>query len=498
MSTTPSLANIFGNVERTTSPTPAAAAPTSVPVLSPEVPVLALPLMPFQHVGVMRVLHLRRALLADEMGLGKTPQGIAVASAAVRDGVGPVLVVCPPSLRTNWRREFSRFAPHLSVATLVGTKPSTVPTADVIIAGDSQVAGWAEALAGQVRSLIVDEAHRLKNYRAKRTIGVQTIAAAVPADGFVVLMSGTPIVNHPVELASPLQILDGLGKLGFRSVRSFLDFFAPVEDRWGGRGVRRLDDLNARLREHLMVRRLRRDVLDLPAKGRAAVALDMDAASRRRYAAAEDDLRSFLLEERGQLAANAAMRAEAIVRLNTLRRLAGLGKVPAVVEQVRDLLDEGEQVLIAAWHTPVVEALIAALSPHTSVVRITGGMSDKAKTASVDSFQSGEARVLVGNIVAAGVGFTLTSGRHVVFAELPWTPGDLQQMEDRLHRIGQEREVVVTITLADTPDSVSIDAHVWSLLEAKADTVTMVLDGEEIDLLDDQSVVVSLLDLYRD
>jgi SWI/SNF-related matrix-associated actin-dependent regulator 1 of chromatin subfamily A len=101
--------------------------------------------------------------------------------------------------------------------------------------------------------------------------------------------------------------------------------------------------------------------------------------------------------------------------------------------------------------------------------------------------------VLVGNIDAAGVGFTLTAARHIIVAELPWTPGALQQVEDRLHRIGQTREVISTIVLAETPGG-SIDERLWGLLDSKASVIGAVLDGDDSGLMVDTHR--ALLDSY--
>ena len=107
-----------------------------------------------------------------------------------------------------------------------------------------------------------------------------------------------------------------------------------------------------------------------------------------------------------------------------------------------------------------------------------GGDSVDSKQAAVEAFQSGQAPVLVGNIKAAGVGFTLTAARHVVIAELPWHSGMLAQVEDRLDRIGQTREVVSHIMLASNGIP-SVDDRIMALLEDKARVTGMVLDGEE-------------------
>lgn len=178
--------------------------------------------------------------------------------------------------------------------------------------------------------------------------------------------------------------------------------------------------------------------------------------------------------------------------------MSGQGKVDAIVEATLDLVDEGEQVFIAAIHHDVVDALWDALvAKKLRVVTVTGRSSTDEKQAAVDKFQAGKANVLIGNIQAAGVGFTMTAARHILVAELPWTPGELQQVEDRLNRIGQTREVVCSIYLSDVVDG-SVDQRLWNLLDEKAKVIGTVLDADGSGLaVDGDSISNQLMDSFR-
>ena len=170
-------------------------------------------LYPFQRAGVAYALRQRRCIIGDEMGLGKTIQGIAVVAQAHKEGMKS-LVVVPPSLRLNWQREFKATAPWLSVAIVTGNTVTEVPKADVIIIGDSNVDQWAVALCNaRFGCLIVDEAHRAKNAKANRTKGIVNIAKSINDKGYVVLLSGTIVVNRPAELVSPLTIIGRLDRV---------------------------------------------------------------------------------------------------------------------------------------------------------------------------------------------------------------------------------------------------------------------------------------------
>lgn len=466
---------------------------------------LSLPLLPYQRAGVAYALRQRRIILGDEMGLGKTPQLIAIALRAKHEGKRS-LVVVPPSLRENWRREIAKFTNGaLSVEVVVGTKPYALSNADVTVIGDAGVAGWAGELAkAGFGALLVDEAHRAKNPKAKRTIGLGAIARSIPSEGYVVLASGTPAVNRPVELVSPLNIIGQL-KPVFGSDASFKwRYCDPVHNGFGYtfNGASNTAELNDKLTGTCMVRRRKEDVLkELPAKRRAQVAVALDNATLREYKRIEDDFLAWVYEKGGREAALRASNAEVITRLTALRASMGKAKVASAVEHIESLIEDDQPVVVFAWHREVIDTFIEACNeraqndPRWSVVKVVGGMTDDAKQKAVDDFQSGRANIFIGNYVAGGVGLTLTRASQWVGIELPWTPADLQQAEDRIHRIGQTEAVTCWhITGAREDGQDTIDDRLFRLLNHKAEVLSSVIDGFANDLnIEAGSVVASLL-----
>ena len=499
--------------------------PTEIPLVD-----TAMPLSDYQVEGAKFALAKRRVLIADEMGVGKTPQAIGIVLSAVTAGHSPILFVVPPSLRLNTQREFARFAPTLKVHTIT-TKDSEVvggewrekivptgkgakmkhkrvkyiyggtvvdyPPCDVLLIGDLSIAGHATQLKSVVKGIVVDECHRMKSItRAQRTRAVVDIAQALPADAVRVVMSGTPLINHPLDLIPSLLVLnrmDDFAQNGLDGLDYFKGRFAPKIDRWGARGVAHTDELHDTLFNSFAIRRKREEVLTLPNKGRISYHVEIAPAIADKYMDAEADLFSYIELAKDTPSAERAMKAEAISRINTLRELAGHGKVAGVVDYVKSLLEENEQVFITCTHRAVAEAYVNHLSKvkmpdgkFCNVVRIEGGMSDKAKMASVDAFQSGEANVLVGNVIASGVGITLTSGRHHVNAEMCWTSADLLQCEDRLCRRGQEREVVSHIMLGCIEGDLTIDERLFAIVDAKCGILAQVLDGVSHELMNEE------------
>ena len=476
----------------------------------------ALPLSDYQIDAVQMVLKNRGVLIGDEMGVGKTAQGVCIIKSAVEAGMKPVLVVVPPHLRLNWIKEFKMFAPSLKVEKItgkgtpviggkivtdinpktgrkskrvIGGTPVPLPECDVLLMGDLSIEGYKSQLKAVCKAIVVDECHRMKSSRSKRSDAVVEIARALPAGAIRVAMSGTALINHPKDLIPTLLVIDRLNDFATNNLDGFdyfLGKFAPRIDRFGTRGVAHLDELHARLNDGIMIRRLRSEVLTLPNKGRVKHHIEIAPAIADKYMEAEADLFQYIEDMKGTPSAERAMKAEAISRINTLRDIVGHGKIAGVVDYVKNLLDEDEQVFITCTHRAVAQAYVNHFAKHKMpngemcrVVRIEGGMSDSAKNASVEAFQNRSADVLVGNVIASGVGITLTSGRHHVASEICWTSADLAQCEDRLARRGQEREVVSHIMLGCIEGDTTIDERLFAIVDAKCGVLNAVLDGVE-------------------
>ena len=431
-------------------------------------------LKPFQRAGVRYVLARRRAFLADEQGLGKTIEALAALQAAE---AFPAVVVCPASLKLNWMRELERWLPGRGVRALSGhgggagaTAAATI--ADVTVVNYEIVAARLDELrAMSPRALVLDESHYCKNAAAKRTQAVQRLSAAVPREGIVLALSGTPVTNRPDELISQLRILGRLEDFGSGA-------------RFGQRF--RGPDAHLRLHWHLrsrcFVRRLKADVLpQLPAKTRAIVPVELDNEAE--YRLAERDLVAWLRSQPLDLReldakVAAALRAERLVRVNALKLLAARGKLHAALAWIHDFCSSGERLVVFAGHREVQRAVLARFP---SALHILGEDSAAARDAALQAFQApeqGEAnQLIVCSIEVAGHGLTLTRSSNVAFLELAWTPAKHDQAEDRCHRIGQQDAVNAYYLLA----AGTIDETISTLLERKRAVIGAVTDGREED-----------------
>jgi superfamily II DNA or RNA helicase len=422
-------------------------------------------LAPFQWAGVRYALNARRAFLADEQGLGKTVEALAALEA---DGAFPAIVVCPASLKLNWEREARRWLEHRSVAVVQG-RVAVAPTAEITILNYEVVAAHREALARlRPRALVIDESHLVKNPQAKRTQAVRRLAAAMPADGLRLALTGTPVLNHAEELISQLRVLGRMEDFGSgaRFARQF-------------RGALSEERLHWHLRRRCFVRRLKSEVLpQLPAKRQVVVPVALD--NEREYRLAEEDVIAWLREQPLDLSTlnariAATLRAERLAQLGTLQRLAARGKLHAALAWIHDFLASGEPLVVFARH---VEVQVAVLERFPRAAHLLGRDTTIERDDAVRAFQdpAGPQLIIAATRVAAQ-GITLTRASNVAFLELEWTPAMHDQAEDRCHRIGQRDAVTAWYLLA----AGTIDETMARLIQRKRGLIAAVTDGRRLD-----------------
>jgi len=476
------------------------------PVTALQVPAPAgLSYLPYQLVGIEYAHHNESTLLADEMGLGKTIQAIGFLN--LETSLSSVLIIAPLTVKLNWKRELQRWLTrNLTVGMATAKK---WPDTDIIILHPEIVVKWQRELHSKVWDLaILDEAHLFKSYSAQRTVvlfGGKGQPSKLRAHRKLAL-TGTPIPNRPAEI---YPILRWLAPVEWGDLRNFIHRYCDGEAHstrygWHTRGASHLDELQSRLRSTVMIRRLKADVLtDLPSKIRQVIAVELDALDantqrvfrhestrvstlRQAVALAEAHVQS--LQQCGGVAYKLAvdeLRQTHLSQINEIARLrheTALAKVPLVIEQVSAMLDNSEdKVVVWAHHQDVIQALREGLSSF-GTVSIVGGDSVNARQQAVDEFQEGAARVIIGSILAAGVGITLTRASRVVFAELDWVPGNISQCEDRCHRIGQSDTVHCLHIVVNG----SVDAMLAEAIVTKQEVITQALDGhdaQEADML---------------
>jgi SWI/SNF-related matrix-associated actin-dependent regulator of chromatin subfamily A-like protein 1 len=381
-------------------------------------------LKPFQRAGVAWMLARPRSLLADEPGLGKTIQAIGLINAL---GAKRVLVVCPASLKANWRAELEAWLSPMLPITVIGAGDPVPDTGVVVVNYDLlDRPEMASALTQRWDVAILDEAHALKNPAAQRTKALFGDGIGKPPldAGHVVALTGTPITNRPVELWPLLRFADQDRWTDFEAfARRYCAAFIDDAGELDTSGASNTRELQTILRSTVMMRRSKAVVLgDLPPKIYATVSIDAAA--------------DLVAIERDQAERSKGKRRHD-GQLAKARHAVALAKVPHVVEFVRGLAGKA---LVFGHHGDVVSALAEALGADT----LTGTTpATKVECAKARFQNNPDCRILVCSIRAAAVGHTLTAADHVVLAEFDWSPGQMSQAEDRAHRLGRIGPVAV-------------------------------------------------------
>lgn len=444
--------------------------------------------LPYQRAGIVYAAGRPNSLIADEMGLGKTIQALGVIN--VDSTIQSVIIICPASLRLNWEREARKWLVRdFSIGVVDGGQAKNFPREipDILIINYDVVSKHSERLAEIIfDAAICDEAHYLKNLKTKRTKATLAIKA-----GRWIFLSGTPILNKPVELFPLLTKLDpeGLGKnfmsYGRRYCKAHKTRFG-----WDFSGASNMPELQTKLREKFMIRRLKSDVLkDLPPKRHQVI----EVSPNKKIRLIDDE--NLLVAEREEMltrlrvatelakasdddaeyrSALEALRVETRVtfaNMAGIRKAMAIEKIPYVVEHLESALENGP-VVCFAHHRDVVAGIAAPFGDRA--VTITGETSMIDRQRAVDDFQSGAKDLFVGNLQAAGVGITLVRSSHVLFAEISYVPAELAQAADRVHRIGQTNSVLIQYLMF----AGSIDANMARSVVEKLSVIDKCLDDD--------------------
>lgn len=425
-----------------------------------------------------------RALLADEMGLGKTVQALSFISE--NKDLRPVLVVCPSSLKLNWKKEASHWTRGERVVLLDGMKPYSAQ-ADILIINYDILSQWIPTLRRmRVACVIFDEAHYLKNHKAKRTKAAHHVCHHVQS---VIGLTGTPIINRPVEFYSIISLIE---PSLFPSRWKYLQRYCGLKHTrfgWDASGSSHTEELHGKLTDSIMLRRMKADVLkDLPPKTRSVVPITLD--NDKEYRQAEKDFIGWL-KQTSPDEVESASKAEALVRVGVLKRLCAEGKLKHMVEWIRVLLDSGEKLVAFCTHRDIAKLVHTAFANES--VCVHGGVSKATRFEYAEAFQTKKhVRLFVSTMKAGGVGLTLTAASNVCFTELGWSPGDHDQAEDRVHRIGQKAESInVWYLLSEN----TIETNITKVLDKKRGVLKRVLDGEEQDV---ESMLSEILAQYKE
>lgn len=489
-------------------------------------------LFPHQRAGVAFLKTARRALLADEPGLGKTAQAIRALKAFQESGeqIFPALIVCPNTLKKNWKREFSKWWPDVDVQIIKGSagqrRKQFDQPADVFVInweslrGHSRLAGYGSvALArcqdcgghdekisenrcevhprelNQIdfKAVIADEIHRSKEPKSKQT---RALWAATGNADVRFALTGTPIANDVLDLWSILHwlspeewpsktrwvdrmvntMLNAFGGMMVLGVKPHMEqeFYAAIHPR-----MRRM--LKARVLPWLPEMMFERRDVEMSTKQKKAYdqMRDMMIAELEN---GEAITAPSALTQTIRLLQFASSYAEMAANETTGEVRAILSEPSCKVDALMDDIKSGDfgndSVAVCAVSRQLIELLSAAMTKEEiSHGLITGAQTEDERQQAIDDFQSGKIKWILFTAQAGGVGVTLTAARRLVMLQRPWSLVDHKQALDRVHRIGSEIHDSIIVT--DYVTEGTIEERVIQVLETKADNFEQIVRDKD-------------------
>jgi SNF2 family DNA or RNA helicase len=497
-------------------------------------------LFPHQRAGVKFLATAKRALLADEPGLGKTAQAIRALKALQDKGeaVFPALIVCPNTLKKNWKREFEKWWPEVKVQVVAGTatqrRKQFEEEADIYVINweslrsHSRLSGYGSIALARCKScgghdervtetrcevhvrelntidfkaVIADEMHRSKEPKSKQT---RALWAATGDAEIRFALTGTPIANNVIDL---WPILHWISPDEWPSKTRWIDRMVnTMLNAFGGMMVLGLKShmeeefhstINPRMRRMLKARVLpwlpemmfeRRDV-------------EMSTKQKKAYEQMRDNMIAELeggdsvvapsvLTQAVRLHQFASSFAESAVDDVTGETTVTLSEPSCKVDALMDDIKEGDfgddSVAVCAVSRQLIELLSARMTKEgIAHGLITGAQSGDERQKAIDDFQSGKIKWILFTAQAGGVGVTLTTGRRLVMLQRPWSLVDHKQALDRIHRIGSE--IHDSVIIMDYVTEGTIEERVIQVLESKADNFEQIVKDKDklLELLKD-------------
>jgi SNF2 family DNA or RNA helicase len=496
-------------------------------------------LFPHQRAGVKFLATSKRALLADEPGLGKTAQAIRAIKKIQDDGgeAFPALIVCPNTLKKNWKREFEKWWPGVNVQVIAGTatqrrKQFEEENVDVYVVNweslrtHSRLAPYgAVALARcpeckghdarvtvgrcevherelnriDFKAVVADEIHRSKDPKSKQT---RALWAATGNAEVRFALTGTPVANNVLDLWS---ILHWLSPKDWPSKTRWIDRMVnTMLNAFGGMMVLGVkphmeEEFHATLNPH-MRRMLKARVLPwLPEMMFERRDVEMSTKQAKAYKDMRENMIAELeggdavvapsvLTQTTRLHQFASSFAEMVTDEVTGEQKAILSEPSCKVDALMDDIKNGDfgddSVAVTAVSRQLIELLSARLTKEgIAHGLITGAQSEEERQKAIDDFQSGRIKWILFTVQAGGVGVTLTTGRRLVMLQRPWSLVDYKQALDRIHRIGSE--IHDSVIVMDYVTEGTIEERVLQVLDGKAENFEQIVHDKArlLDLL---------------
>jgi len=418
-----------------------------------------------QKESIQKLVENKKFILADDMGLGKTTSTII---AALETGAKKVLIICPATLKINWKREIENYTDR-SIFIAEGKNFSTEH--DFVIINydiiknfhDTKRKAESQIADANFDLVVVDEAHYIKNPQAQRTKLINDLVKKVDR---LWLLTGTPMTSRPIDYFNLLSLVDSPVAKNWMAyvIRYCSGYQFRVGPRkvWNVMGASNLEELRDRTAS-LLLRRLKQDVLDLPDKIITPVYLRLKSKEYEELMGEYYNWYEKNTEESKSLTVQ-------FTKLTKVRQIIADEKINQTIELAENILEQGKKVIIFCNFTNSLNKICEHFGK--SAVKLDGSMTKPERQFAVDQFQENEKiKVFVGNIKAAGVGITLTSAEAVIMNDLSFLPSDHSQAEDRAYRYGQKNNVLVYYPIFEN----TIEGIIYDILNQKKNVIATVM-----------------------
>lgn len=438
-------------------------------------------LLPYQLDGIAFAVGAGRAILADDMGLGKTIQGIGVAELlSIEAGISKVLVICPASLKSQWRLEINRFSDR-SCQLVLGNAEERAAQYDnacfFTACNYEQVLRDINSIETVKWDLIMlDEGQRIKNWATKTSQMTKSLKSP-----FALVLSGTPLENRLDDLYSITEFVDDR-RLGpaFR----FFNKYRVIDDRGKVLGYKNLDEFRKRVRPVLLRRTRKKVMKQLPPRTTELrripptdEQLDIDLAQRKiigsivskRYISEMDLLRL----QKALLICRMAANSTFLVDKKPPGFSTKLDEIDILLNELA--AEDGRKiVLFSEWTT-----MLNLIEPYIEkqdlkYVRLDGSVPQKKRQELMHTFQKDPDHRLFITTNAGSTGLNLQAADTVINVDLPWNPAVLEQRISRVHRMGQKRPVQVFILVTEG----TLEESLLGTLSSKHELAMAALDPE--------------------
>lgn len=447
---------------------------------------------PFQKVGVEFMLRSKgRMILGDDPGLGKTMQTIGYLLAS---GKRRTIAICPASVKYNWEAEIQKWSGLSTIVIDSDTDINSIP-ADVkvwIINYDILKKHLDILMKVTFDCMVLDEAHYIKSTTAIRSKSVKLLSKKIES---ILMLTGTPVLNRPVELFNLLSIID---PKTWNNYHAYTKRYCDAKvTRFGldVSGATHLDELRGRISKYFL-RRTKEEVLkELPPKVRMDIPVMLSAEYAAMYAKAYNKFALFLKENKGKKdpEVRKTLMAEKLTQLNALREISTLGKIAAAKELIDTAVASGQKILVFSSFNFPLEELLSYYGD--TAVLITGKTGNQERFDIVKEFQTNpEIKIFLGGIKSAGVGITLTAASNVLFLDYSWTPADHIQAENRAHRADELTKSHESINIYSLHARWTVDDLMVKMLSKKRGTVDDILGEDSEGMMGSVSMMLDELE----